>query len=155
MTDNTENSTENSNTEYHPLREVIYEYFKEHCESVPRWYQPFFDWEDAAEALDVPTVGDIPKPYGVVVLAGEDMTSELSVGFQQPVEVWVYFRPGNYIPLDKACREIIKLLNDKLIEYEGKHVLMQYQGNVGDSYDSDLKAIFNRLDFNVPRVRTR
>lgn len=147
-----------------PIREVLYEHLKKECSTIPDWYQPFFNWEDAAEVLGVRDLSEISKPYGVIVL-GEEVGSGSSVGFFQPVEVWPYFTPGNFIPLDVAIAEIIQLLNKKLLEVtieestEGetvettKRYIMQYTGTGRDFHDDDLGAITKRIDFRLPKVR--
>lgn len=152
--------TDNNNEQEgkRPFRGVLYNFLGEECETITNWYQPFFDWEDAAKILGVPTIGELPKPYGVILLDDEEQSANLDVGFFQGIEVWPYFEPGNFIPVDRAQSEIIKLFHKKLVtveDYDGAEqtYLLEYVGSGRDYHDTDLRAITRRLDFRTPRVR--
>jgi len=138
---------------YSLTREVLYEYLTKACTTITRWHQPFFDWEDAAKLMGLEHIGDLEKPYGVIVLGDESQAPEATFGFHIPVEVWPYFKPGNYIPLDEAIKELGYLLNSKLIAVDGKYYMMEYISSGRDFHDRELRAITKRMDFNMPRVR--
>lgn len=135
-----------------PLREVLYEYLQANS-SINRWHQPFFDLQDAADLFGVSDIGALEKPYGVIVMREETGSPQTRVGWFQPVEIWPYFPPGNYLPVDAAVDEIIGLLSGHELAYDGRYYRVEYQGTGPDYNDNDLRAITRRIDFTVPKVR--
>jgi len=141
-----------------PFRGVLYNFLNNECTTIERWHQPFFDWADAADLLGVPTIGELPKPYGVILMDDEEQSGSLNIGYFQGIEIWPYFEPGNYLPVDKAQSELVRLLNRKLItvnDYDGNPQVykLEYLGSGRDYHDTELRAITRRLEFRTPRVR--
>lgn len=152
-----------SGAEITMLRETLFDCLTEHCTSITRWYQPFFVWADAAEVLGVDDLGSLPKPYGVIVL-GSDRGGLVSIGRHQTFEVWPYFEPGDFLPLDEAVSEIRRLLSGEIVigdeydgygeydEYDGYRIRCIYEGVGRDYYDTDLRAVTRTINFRTPFV---
>ena len=137
--------------ESQPLRQLLFDYLGDECDVIENWYQPFFNWRDAAKALGVETLAEIEKPYGVIKI-GEEAEAGTTFGYTTPVEIWPYFTPGNFLEVDKAHVEIGEALANKTIKVNGRTIDVSYMGTASDYYDDELKAITRRMDFAVPSV---
>ncbi len=119
------------------MRKAIYDCLQTNCRKVKAWYQPYV----ATPATK--------KPFGVVVFAAR--TPATRVGTFQDFTVWLYFEPGDYIPLDEAVQEVKQLLHERrLMADDGRLFEIQWTMDGRDFYDDALKAIAKNIEFTIP-----
>jgi len=130
------------------LREILHGYLTDNCTCIEQWYQPFFSWDGAAQALGVDDIGDLPKPYGVIVI-NPDRGTNIDIARRHVIEIWPYFEPGNFMPLDEAVLEIRKILTGSLT-YDSRNFHVSFEGTGRDYHDENLRAITRTIDFSLP-----
>lgn len=124
------------------MRKALYQYLTNNCVSITRWLQPY------------QAVADTPKPYGVILVSDDSASLNNSRGYFQEIEIWPYLKPGSFLALDEAVRELYGLLAGQYITTEsGARVLLEWVGKGRDYYDPDLKAITRRMFLRMPHVR--
>ena len=125
------------------MRKALYQYLTNNCKSITDWYQPH-------------TAGaTTKKPYGVIVFGENPQNAFNRRSSFQDVSLWIYYAPGNFVPVDGAVAEIrgmfVKDGGPKLLETDkGRRFFMVWQQTSKDFYDDELKAVAKKIDFTIP-----
>jgi len=125
------------------MRKALYQYLTNNCKTITDWYQPY-------------TAGaTTKKPYGVIAFEENPQNAFNRRSSFQDVTLWIYYVPGNFIPVDSAVAEIksmfVKDGGPKLLETdEGRRFFMEWQQTSRDFYDDELKAVAKKIDFTIP-----
>lgn len=124
------------------MRAALYQFLTENCQSIKTWMQPY--------APD----NNTPPPYGVILLGDEIQSPNNSRGFFNALQIWPYFKPGSYIPVDNAVTELRKLLDGRVFTTaSGMKFELEYIRTGRDYKDPDLNALTRKMDFRIPIVR--
>lgn len=119
------------------MREAIYDCLVANCQKVKAWYQPY---------VATPAT---PKPFGVIAFGTR--TPVTRVGAFLDFTIWLYFKPGDYIPLDEAVQEVKQLLHERrLMAENGQLFEIVWNQDGRDFYDDTLQAIAKNIEFTIP-----
>ena len=98
---------------------------------------------------------DHAKPYAVLKSADTAQDDEVSLGYYQALEVWVYVEPGDFESLDALARSVREALDGVFItDAAGDSIRVRWDRvAIEDWYDQELRAITTRLDFNFGQTK--
>lgn len=96
---------------------------------------------------------DTNKPFALVSM-GAEAQSNISMGFNLPVNISVYVKRLDYNNLDSLVEKTIKALNKTPLTEDGKEFSLKYIGTIGnDGYDEEWDALYQTLEFQTQNIR--
>lgn len=122
--------------------QAIYQHLSNKSKKINEWFQVY--------SADDKT----SKPYGVFALNNESNSKINHKGKFTELNIWLYFEKGQAHKLDKAMKEVKKLLSNQVLTTDlDEELLIEYVNHLKVFWDEDLKAICRRIDFRIPGIK--